>query len=129
MNVTLIRDYAGDASRLGRLDLHLLAWLLVLVSIDEVRAQIDRPVQEAWVARFDGPVGGRDGATAVAADQSGNVYVAVGEEPPIGFYTHKNDILHFTVSNFGQYGYNLGYSAPIFQEQFYHYQNYSLRLY
>lgn len=45
------------------------------------------------------------------------LYIKVGESPAVGFYTHKNDILHFTISNLGQYGfaggsfYPLGYSG------------------
>jgi len=45
------------------------------------------------------------------------LYILVGQSPAAGFFTHKNDVLHFTLSNFGEYGfaggtfYPLGYSG------------------
>ncbi|UCD93357.1 MAG: S8 family serine peptidase, partial [Candidatus Zixiibacteriota bacterium] len=42
-----------------------------------------------------------------------HLYVRVGESPRAGFYTHRNDILHFTVSNFGHYGFGYGSFYPL----------------
>nr|MBN2276202.1 S8 family peptidase [candidate division Zixibacteria bacterium] len=50
------------------------------------------------------------------------LYLRVGESPAAGFYTNKNNILHFTISNFGEYGfaggsfYPLGYSGFRYQD-------------
>jgi subtilisin family serine protease len=42
-----------------------------------------------------------------------HLYVRVGESPHAGFYTHRNDILQFTVSNFGHYGFGYGSFYPL----------------
>jgi len=45
------------------------------------------------------------------------LYVQVGNKPQAGFYSHRNDSLRFTISNFGQFGfayssfYPLGYDG------------------
>jgi len=50
------------------------------------------------------------------------LYIKVGEDPPPAFYTHENDLIQFTISNFGQYGfaggsfYPLGYSGFKFND-------------
>ncbi len=41
------------------------------------------------------------------------LYIQVGDKPQIGFYTHRNDSLRFTVSNFGQFGFNFGSFNPL----------------
>jgi subtilisin family serine protease len=48
---------------------------------------------------------------------SDRLFIEAGKRPPVSFYTHKNNVLRFTVSNFGQYGFAdwsfnpLGYSG------------------
>ncbi len=41
------------------------------------------------------------------------IYIKVGESPPPGFFTHTNDILRFTVSNFGEFGFASGSFYPL----------------
>ncbi|MFH2035395.1 MAG: S8 family serine peptidase, partial [Candidatus Zixiibacteriota bacterium] len=41
------------------------------------------------------------------------LFIKVGENPQPGFYTHTNDTLRFTVSNFGQYGFNYSSFYPL----------------
>jgi hypothetical protein len=46
------------------------------------------------------------------------LYIQVGNKPQVGFYTHRNDSLGFTVSNFGQFGFNYGSFNPLGYEGF-----------
>jgi len=41
------------------------------------------------------------------------LYLQVGQVPRAGYYTHKNDLLRFTVSNLGQYGFASGSFFPL----------------
>ena len=43
----------------------------------------------------------------------GKLYIQVGNRPQVGFYTHHNDSLRFTVSNFGQFGFNYSSFYPL----------------
>jgi len=47
----------------------------LLLGISQSRSQ---SVQEAWVARYNGPANLDDGGHAIAGDNSGNVYVTGG---------------------------------------------------
>ena len=42
---------------------------------DYATIKYDSAGEEQWVARYDGPATGNDGATAIAVDDSGDVYV------------------------------------------------------
>ena len=44
-------------------------------STDYATIKYDSDGNQLWVARYDGPSGGTDGAEAIAVDESGNVYV------------------------------------------------------
>ncbi|MEW5922678.1 MAG: S8 family serine peptidase [Candidatus Zixiibacteriota bacterium] len=44
---------------------------------------------------------------------SGKLYVRVGSVPEKSFYTHTNDILNFTISNFGIYGFAFNSFDPL----------------
>ncbi len=44
-------------------------------NFDFATVKYDTCGNERWVARYDGPASGADGATAIAVDQDGNVYV------------------------------------------------------
>ncbi len=44
-------------------------------NFDFATIKYDPDGNERWVARYDGPASGADGATAIAVDQDGNVYV------------------------------------------------------
>ena len=41
------------------------------------------------------------------------IYIQVGTAPMPGFYTHRNDLISFTVSNFGEYGFASGSFYPL----------------
>ena len=41
------------------------------------------------------------------------LYIQAGRLPSADFYTHKNDVIHFTISNFGQYGFSGGSFNPL----------------
>jgi len=49
---------------------------------------------------------------------NGKLYIQVGNRPQVGFYTHYNDSLRFTVSNFGQFGFNYASFYPLNQYGF-----------
>jgi uncharacterized delta-60 repeat protein len=55
--------------------------------LDEISFSTSGGVQEAWVARYDGPGNDFDAAEAIAADSSGNVYVTGRSSDP-DFSTH-----------------------------------------
>jgi subtilisin family serine protease len=41
------------------------------------------------------------------------LHLQVGQVPRAGYYTHKNDLLRFTISNLGQYGFASGSFFPL----------------
>jgi bacillopeptidase F len=45
--------------------------------------------------------------------KTARLYVQIGEKPPIDFFTHATDSIRFTISNFGQYGFNAGSFYPL----------------
>jgi len=45
--------------------------------------------------------------------RTAHLYVRVGTAPEISFYTHTNDVLDFTISNFGEYGFGFNSFYPL----------------
>ena len=60
-----------------------------LVSVIPASAQLaEEAVVETWVARYDGPASGEDGAEAMVVDGSGNVYVTGYSEGSSTYYDY-----------------------------------------
>jgi hypothetical protein len=74
----------------GDLMQKVIRGILVLVNILVFAPSLTaQGVGEAWVARYNGPPGGEDAATAVVLDSNGNVYVTGSTENPPDYTTIK----------------------------------------
>jgi Beta-propeller repeat len=65
--------------------------------------------QEQWVARYNSPGNGDDGATRIAIDGSGNVYVTGGSIDPI---TNYEQYVTIKYNSGGQEQWDASYSGP-----------------
>jgi Beta-propeller repeat len=91
----------------------IISSLLLSASMDGTALASDGNVQQAWVARYNGPGNDTDYASAIVVDGSGNVYVT-GQSYTIDSWT---DYATIKYNSAGQQEWVARYNGPANSEE------------